>query len=194
MRWTEQGLRDSLISPHRRQAAESPAQVHGGDSPCTFGKERALFLRLLLLLTIVPLVELVILLRLAEWLRWDGTIALVLLTGVLGAWLARHEGLKALDRIQTDLAAGVTPAAAVVDGVLILVAGLVLVTPGVLTDLCGFALLVPPIRRWIGRRLAAAFKRRVRRADQLYHHERETFIDVEATSREADEEADRLSR
>ena len=153
-----------------------------------------MFLRLLLLLTIVPLVELVILLRLAEWLRWDGTIALVLLTGVLGAWLARHEGLKALDRIQTDLAAGVTPAAAVVDGVLILVAGLVLVTPGVLTDLCGFALLVPPIRRWIGRRLAAAFKRRVRRADQLYHHERETFIDVEATSREADEEADRLSR
>ena len=120
-----------------------------------------MFVRLLLLLTVVPFVELMILLRLAEWLRWHGTIALVVFTGMLGAWLARREGLKAITKIQADLAAGVAPAVAVVDGLLILVAGIVLVTPGILTDLCGFALLIPPIRRRVARRIAKAFTERI---------------------------------
>ena len=59
------------------------------------------------MLTVVPFVELVILLRLAEWLGWDGTIVLVVFTGMLGAWLARREGLKAITKIQADLTAGV---------------------------------------------------------------------------------------
>ncbi|MFQ5496040.1 MAG: FxsA family protein, partial [Phycisphaerae bacterium] len=79
-------------------------------------------------------------------------------TGVVGAWLARREGLKAMTRIQTDLAHGVPPAAAVLDGALILVAGLVLITPGVLTDLLGFTLLIPP---WLRRRLHAYFTKRI---------------------------------
>ncbi|MCH8859086.1 MAG: FxsA family protein, partial [Proteobacteria bacterium] len=121
-----------------------------GASACRKEPERTnVFVRLLLLLTVVPFVELMILLRLAEWLRWDGTIALVVFTGVLGAWLARREGLKAITKIQADLAAGVAPAGAVVDGLLILVAGIVLVTPGILTDLCGFGLLIPPVRRLV---------------------------------------------
>ncbi len=142
-----------------------------------------MFLRLLLLLTVVPLVELTILLRLAEQFSWRATLGLVLLTGVIGAWLARREGLKALGRIQADLAAGVAPAGAVVDGALILIAGIVLVTPGILTDLCGFALLIPPIRRWVKRRLARAFKKRI----VLVRHDQEgeNFIDVTATSRDA---------
>jgi UPF0716 protein FxsA len=149
------------------------------------------FLRLLLLLTIVPLVELVILLRIAEWLSWQTTIMLILITGVVGAWLARREGLKALARIQGDLAAGVVPTNAVVDGALILAAGLVLVTPGLLTDLCGFALLIPPFRRWVRRRLGEAFKKRM----VIVHHDQpDPFIDVVATSREAEEKSDELQR
>ena len=140
-----------------------------------------MFLRLLLLLTVVPLVELVILLRLAQRFSWQATVALVIVTGILGAWLARREGLKALVRIQTDLAQGVPPVAAVVDGALILAAGLVLVTPGILTDLCGFALLIPPIRRWVRRRLSEAFKKRM----VVIRDEPDvSFIDVDATAQD----------
>lgn len=150
-----------------------------------------MFLRLLLLLTIVPLVELVILFRIADWVSWQTTILMILITGVVGAWLARREGIKALARIRDDLAAGVVPTNAVVDGALILAAGLVLVTPGLLTDICGFALLIPPFRRWVRRRLAEAFKKRM----VIVHHDQSgPFIDVVATSREADEEPDELQR
>ena len=140
-----------------------------------------MFLRLLLLLTVVPLVELVILLRLAQRFSWQATVALVIVTGILGAWLARREGLKALVRIQTDLAQGVPPVAAVVDGALILAAGLVLVTPGILTDLCGFALLIPPIRRWVRGHLSEAFKKRM---VVIRDEPDASFIDVEGTAQD----------
>lgn len=150
-----------------------------------------MFLRLLLLLTIVPLVELVILFRIADWVSWQTTILMILITGVVGAWLARREGIKALARIRDDLAAGVVPTNAVVDGALILAAGLVLVTPGLLTDICGFALLIPPFRRWVRRRLAEAFKKRM---VIVHQNQSDPFIDVVATSREAEEESDELQR
>ena len=98
-----------------------------------------MFLYLLLLLTIVPIVELIILFRIADRFQWGPTIALVLLTGILGAWLARREGLKTVSRIQSDLGRGVPPTGAMVDGLLILIAGAVLITPGILTDVLGFA-------------------------------------------------------
>ncbi len=142
-----------------------------------------MLLRLLILLTVVPLVEVVILIRIAEHLDWGPTLALVIGTGVLGAWLARREGVRVLARIQADLASGVAPTGAMVDGALILVAGLVLITPGVLTDLCGFALLIPPIRNRIKRWLAEVFKGRI------VHLQSDTpspFIDVEATGRDVE--------
>lgn len=135
-----------------------------------------MFLRLLLLLTVVPLVELMILLRLAELLKWPTTLAIVILTGVIGAWLARREGIKALNRVREDLANGIPPADAVVDGILILVAGIFLVTPGVLTDACGFAMLVPPIRRWVRRRLTEFFRRKI---VVLHPNEPSLFVDVD---------------
>lgn len=146
-----------------------------------------MFLRLLLSLTVIPLVELVILLRISEWLSWQSTVVLILVTGIVGAWLARREGLKALARIRTDLASGAMPAGAVVDGALILAAGLVLVTPGLLTDLCGFALLIPPFRRWVGRRLVEAFRKRF---TVVHHQQHNAFVDVVASSREAEKQAD----
>ena len=118
-----------------------------------------LLLRLILLLTVVPLVELVILLRLAAWTSWQATLLLVIVTGVVGAWLARREGLKAVGRIRAELGRGRMPADAVIDGLLILAAGIVLVTPGVLTDLCGFALLVPGFRRTLRRRVGIWIRR-----------------------------------
>ena len=139
--------------------------------------------RLLILFTVVPLVEVAILVRIAEALSWSVTFGLVLWTGVLGAWLARREGLKVLSRIQAELSEGGIPTDAMLDGALIVAAGLVLVTPGVLTDLCGFALLVPSFRGWVKRRLKAVFQARVTRVDQGGPT---PFVDVEATGRDAD--------
>ena len=139
--------------------------------------------RLLILFTVIPLVEVAVLIRIAEALSWSVTFGLVLLTGILGAWLARREGLKVLSRIQAELSEGGIPTDAMLDGALIVAAGLVLVTPGVLTDLCGFALLVPSFRGWVKRRLKAVFQARVTRVDQGGPT---PFVDVEATGRDAD--------
>jgi len=145
-------------------------------------------MRLVLLLTIVPFVELVILLKLADRFSWGATLGLVVLTGVVGAWLARREGIKAFSRIQADLARGEMPADAMIDGVLILAAGLLLITPGLLTDLCGFALLIAPVRRGVRRRLAASFRARIVTirydAEEASSHDEGTFIDVEPIRRE----------
>jgi UPF0716 protein FxsA len=143
-----------------------------------------MFIRLLLILTIVPLTELVLLLRLAEEFSWQSTLALVVLTGVLGAWLARRQGIRTFARIQNELERGTLPADALIDAALILVAGLVLVTPGILTDLLGFALLVPPIRRWLMRRVAKACKKYT---VVIRNGSSEDFVDVEGTGSTVDQ-------
>lgn len=114
------------------------------------------FGRLFLLFTIVPLLELFLLLRIGAAIGAWPTVAIVIVTGLLGAALARHEGMRAWRAVNAELAAGRVPAAELLHGFLILVAGVLLVTPGVVTDALGFALLTRPIRsrflRWLRRR------------------------------------------
>lgn len=117
---------------------------------------------LFLLFTLVPLVELWLLVRIAHETSLLFTIVLVLTTGIVGAALARWQGFRTMVRIQDELGAGRMPADAMIDGVLILVAGLLLVTPGVLTDGVGFALLIPPLRTLIKRGVAAWIRRNFR--------------------------------
>jgi len=109
------------------------------------------FLRLLLLLALLPLVELVLLAWLSAHTDWRLTVLFVLGTGAVGAWLIRSQGWRAWRRIREDMARGEVPTESIQDGLLILVAGLLLITPGVLTDLAGVLLLVPPFRRTVGR-------------------------------------------
>jgi UPF0716 protein FxsA len=111
----------------------------------------SLFVRLLFLLTLLPLVELVLLAWLSAHTDWRLTVLFVLGTGVLGAWLIRWQGWRAWQNIRQELARGEAPAESIQDGVLILVAGLLLITPGVLTDIAGVLLLVPPFRRGVGK-------------------------------------------
>ncbi len=143
--------------------------------------------RLLLIFTVVPLVELTLLLYVADATNWQFTIGLVLVTGVVGAALAKWQGLVALRRIQTDLSSGKPPAAALFDGLLILIAGIVLITPGILTDAIGFALLLPPVRtvmrRILIKRLMAKFEIHVSQmhagpSDDAPTGERDRIIDV----------------
>lgn len=108
---------------------------------------------LLLLFVVLPIAELALLIRIGQAIDWPATIAIVLLTGVIGSALARWQGLKVVREIQTKLAAGELPGRALFDGALILFAGAVLITPGVITDLLGFMLLLPPVRSLLASQL-----------------------------------------
>ena len=109
--------------------------------------------RLALLFVIVPLLELALLIQVGQVVGFLPTMALVVLTGVTGAWLARLEGLKTMWKLRDDLARGQLPGQAIMDGMSILVGGALLLTPGILTDLVGFSLLLPPTRHAIQRRV-----------------------------------------
>ncbi len=117
-----------------------------------------MLIRLILLFTLVPIVELVLLLWLSEVTSWQTTLLLVLTTGVVGAWLARMQGFQTWIKIQQQLSQGEAPAGTLVDALLIFVAGALLLTPGILTDAVGFGLLIPPIRTAIKSYLAKRFR------------------------------------
>jgi UPF0716 protein FxsA len=90
------------------------------------------------------------------------TLGVIVVTGVVGATLARHEGLQVLRRIQAELAQGQLPAGALVDGMIILMAGALLITPGVLTDALGFLCLVPGCRDIVKKVVRKRLERAVR--------------------------------
>lgn len=114
---------------------------------------------LILLFVALPVLELVLLLRIGGWIGVLPTILLVLATGMIGAALARSQGIAAVGRMQRELAQGRPPVAPMVDGFLIFAAGLLLLTPGVITDVFGVALLLPPARALVRRALARRLQR-----------------------------------
>jgi len=103
-------------------------------------------IRLLLLFTIIPAVELFILFKVGALIGAAPTIALIILTGMAGAYLAKTQGLDLVSRIQNELNQGRLPTEELLDGAMILGGGILLLTPGFITDLFGFVLLVPPTR------------------------------------------------
>ncbi len=115
--------------------------------------------RLILLFTLVPALELALLIEVGSRIGTAATIGLVVATGVLGAALARQQGLLVLRRIQAELSAGRLPASSLVDGVIVLMAGALLVTPGILTDVLGILCLVPGFRSLVKARLRSRFER-----------------------------------
>jgi UPF0716 protein FxsA len=112
--------------------------------------------RLFLLFTLVPLLELYILIKIGGYIGAFPTVGLVVLTALLGFVLARFEGLRKLQQIKRSLSLGIVPAEEMLDGVLIFVGGVLLIIPGVLTDLFALILLIPYTRtifkRWLRRR------------------------------------------
>lgn len=120
-----------------------------------------MLLYLFLLFTVLPIVELAILIRIGEATVWWVPILLVISTGIAGAALSRWQGLQVVRRLREDAAAGRMPADALVDGFLILLAGILLITPGVVTDLVGIAFLIPPIRAFVKRGVKAWIKRNI---------------------------------
>jgi UPF0716 protein FxsA len=108
---------------------------------------------LLLLFFTVPLIEIFILIEVGGWIGAIPTIFLVVFTAVLGALLLRHQGLITLQRFQLSLAQGQVPAMELIEGVVLIIAGALLLTPGFFTDLVGFLCLIPPLRQAVIRRI-----------------------------------------
>ena len=106
-------------------------------------------LKLILAFTIIPIVEIYLLIEIGSIFGVLTAITLVILTGSLGAFMARMQGLQTLFRIQGSLREGRMPSRELLDALLIVIAGLVLLTPGFLTDSAGFLLLIPTTRNSI---------------------------------------------
>jgi UPF0716 protein FxsA len=126
--------------------------------------------RLFLLFTLVPLVELYLLVSIGGWMGVAPTIALVAVTGILGAWLAKREGRKALASYREALTQGRMPEDGIVSGLLILVGGVLLIAPGVLTDLTGLALMIPPIRRGVAKLVTQRVQARLQSGELQVMH------------------------
>lgn len=117
---------------------------------------------LLLLFVVLPAVELTLLIEIGRRIGTIETLTLILVTGFVGASLARHQGLQVLRQVDRETAAGRLPAGAVVDGVIILVAAALLITPGVLTDIVGFLCLLPFTRSLLKKAIVRWLEERVR--------------------------------
>jgi UPF0716 protein FxsA len=117
--------------------------------------------KLLLLFIVVPALELALIIQVGIHLGTWPTLALIVFTGIVGAYLARLQGLSVLTRAQEQMSRGELPAGSLVDGVMILVAGALLMTPGILTDAVGFSLLVPALRNRIKEVVLKRFRKAV---------------------------------
>jgi len=115
-----------------------------------------LLLKLFLAFTIIPFIEIYFLIKIGSYLGAFNTVLIVILTAFLGALLARYQGFQTMLRVRESLERGEMPAEELLDALLILLAGIVLLTPGFLTDLAGLMILIPATRlkfkRWLRRK------------------------------------------
>ena len=128
-----------------------------------------MFPYLLLLFTVVPAVELMILIEVGTYIGSLNTILLIVLTGILGASLARLQGFIVIRKIQTSLNAGNLPSAELLDGLMILVGGIVLLTPGFVTDAIGFMLLIPLTRALIKKLVRGKMEDMIRNGQVMHY-------------------------
>lgn len=120
-----------------------------------------MLLRLFLLFTIVPAIELYLLILLGQYMGAAATVGLILLTGAVGSYMAKREGLSVLQKLQEDAQKGIPPADRMIEGLLVLVGGILLITPGVLTDFFGFSLIFPFTRSALAPMVRQAVMKRV---------------------------------
>ena len=106
-----------------------------------------MFFKLFLLFTATPLIELALLIKLGEIFGFLHTFTMVIITGAIGAWLARSQGIKVVNEFRQSVQNGEMPADPLIEGLMIVVGGAFLVTPGVITDIAGFTLVIPFTRK-----------------------------------------------
>jgi len=117
--------------------------------------------RLFLAFTLIPVIELYILIQIGTVIGSFSTIVLIISTGIAGAYLAKAQGMQTMIKVRASMQQGIMPTDDLVDAAIILAAGIVLLTPGLLTDLAGLLLLFPPSRNMIKKRVSDYFRRSV---------------------------------
>lgn len=146
-----------------------------------------MLLQLLLLFVLFAIAELTLLVKIGGQIGALPTVLLVLGIGMAGAWLARREGFRAVSRIRMDLAEGRLPGDSTIDAVLVLAAGVFMIIPGLLSDVAGLILLIPPtralLRRWLKSRFESRFTIVQYHADPFQHHS-DDLIDVDVHVRD----------
>jgi UPF0716 protein FxsA len=125
-------------------------------------------LALILIFIVAPLVEFAVTFWVAHLIGWINTIALLILVSLLGAMIVGHQGLGSWARIRGALRSGVVPTPELVDGGLILVAGMLVLVPGFVTDVVGLVLLLPPVRHGVRALLRRHFAGRILVRDVRY--------------------------
>jgi UPF0716 protein FxsA len=119
-----------------------------------------MLLKLILAFTLIPVAEIYVLIELGGAIGALNTIAVVILTAVAGGYLARMQGTKTYLQIRRNLDQGIMPTEELLDALIILVAGVVLLTPGFITDAAGLLLLIPATRQIVKRRLKRSFEKK----------------------------------
>lgn len=120
-----------------------------------------MFLYLLILFVTVPLFEVWLLLEVGEQIGGWNTFLIVIVTAMLGSHFVRQQGLKTLFNAKKEAASGQVPTQSIVDGIFILISGLLLLTPGFFTDFVGFSFLIPPVRRAIAHSVWQSLKDKI---------------------------------
>ncbi|GHF00753.1 FxsA family protein [Thalassotalea profundi] len=135
-----------------------------------------MFRVLFLLFILIPIIEISVLMQVGAWFGLWPTIAIVIITAWLGAKYVKQQGLATLQSVQNKMAQGEMPSDEIVEGLLLLVAGVVLVTPGFVTDIVGLLLLLPPIRQGIVKKVQKHMViNSVAASTADYHHS--SFVD-----------------
>ena len=129
---------------------------------------------LFLAFVVVPIVEIALFLQVGSYIGVPATLALIILTAIAGTILVRSQGIDVIRKLQASAERGEMPVAALIQGLFVLIAGVLLLTPGFATDTLGFALLIPPVREAMAAQWSSA------RADGTAGSSGGTIIDVEA--------------
>jgi UPF0716 protein FxsA len=128
-----------------------------------------MFIKLMLLFTLIPVLEIYVILRVGHYLGAGPTVALIILTGIAGAYLARTQGFDIVRRIQYQTSRGQLPAESLLDAAMVLAGGLLLLTPGFCTDIFGFTLLVPTTRTGLKRIMRHWLQKQIDRGNVKIH-------------------------
>ena len=126
------------------------------------------FTKLLILFVIVPVTELYILIEVGKKIGSLTTIGIIILTGIIGAYLVKGQGFMILKKIQKDLNEGIMPGDSLIQGAIILAGGIFLLTPGFVTDIIGFIFLIPVSRRVVKKYLLKWLKGKIKEGDFYY--------------------------
>ena len=126
------------------------------------------FTKLLILFVLVPVTELYILIEVGKKIGSLTTIGIIILTGIIGAYLVKGQGFMILKKIQNDLNEGIMPGDSLIQGVIILTGGILLLTPGFVTDIVGFIFLIPVSRNVVKKYLLKWLKGKIKEGNFYY--------------------------